>query len=111
MNILRKYQLLETLIGLNPIGGRAKTSVQIFYSVVFILLFSTEVTYFFVNIHIGIGRAAAVLPPIGGVIPEIATYAYLMINRERYYSLIKGMRDIVVGSMSETITIPQIICW
>lgn len=96
--ILEEYQVLEALIGLNPLGGSGNMIVQIIYSAAFISCIWTETTYFIVNIDGGIDAAGAVLPPIGGVLPDMLIYMYLLMNQKRYHTLVSGMRNLVSES-------------
>lgn len=95
MIILEKYRLLQKLIGLHEGGGRERILIRILYSVVLISFNSIEVIYIILNARDGIEQAVSGLCAIGGIIPALASYAYLLVNRKRYYSVLDEMQQIV----------------
>lgn len=95
MIILEKYKLLQKLVGLNSDGGCEKKILQILYLVTLNSFLLIELIFIILNIRNGIDQAAAGLAPMCGVLPAILSYEYLLINRERYYSLLMGMQVIV----------------
>lgn len=99
MIVLEKYKLLQKAIGLNPDGGHGNTAVRVLISVLFLFLNLFVLIYFFLNIHDNIDRALSVLPALCGGISIMAVYWHLLIRRERFYSLLCDLQDIVNGSM------------
>lgn len=95
MIILERYRLLERLAGLDPLGGRISLIVRIIHLVTFISISAMESIFIILNIHDGIDRAAPALAPLCGIIPGMAYLAHLLMNRERYYSVLNEMQEIV----------------
>lgn len=99
MIILEKYRLLEKSLGLDPLGGPRNVLLRTVILTVFFSFNSMELVFIISNIRGDIEETASALAPICGVGPAMATYALLLIFRERYYSLMNGMQDIVGESM------------
>lgn len=95
MIILAKYKLLQKLIGLDPLGALENIVVRITY---WLLLFSTAgliSIFFIVNIHDDIHRAWGALTAIIAFTTVVTTYSHLLIYRDRFYSLLDDLQDIV----------------
>lgn len=98
MIIFEEYRLLERLVGLNSLGGRERIFVRIIYAVSIILMAAMELTFFTLNIRDGIDRAMPALTSLCGSIPTLACYGHLLINRQRYHSILNQMQNIVTES-------------
>lgn len=95
MIILEKYKLLEKLIGLNPSGRIENIILRTVYLVILMTFNLMELIYIVVHFREGIDRAAPALAPFSGVFPALANYIYLVMDRQRYYSLLTEMQDFV----------------
>lgn len=96
MIILGVYRrFLQRLVGLDPRGGCENIYRRFIYSILLISFVSNQIAFFILNIADGFDRAVPALPSIGGVIPAAASYLYLLINSEKYYSLLDEMECIV----------------
>lgn len=100
MIIFEKYQLLQKLIGLHPNGGYESIIVRITYLFVFMSFCAMEVIIFILNVRDGINRALNAICALSGVVPPMTSYGHLLINRERYYSVLRKMQEIVNESTS-----------
>lgn len=99
MIILEKYRLLETYLGLRPRSGWKTILVQSFHLVTFLAFGLSELILMILNIRDGIDKAAPAMSPFFGVIPAMGCLLHLLVIRERYYSLLEKMQEIVDESM------------
>lgn len=95
MIILEKYRFLEKFVGLNPLGGRKSIVLQFIHLFIFILFNLMETIVFILNMRVNLNLASNAMCALCGVLPPMATYGHLLINRERYYSVLREMQDIV----------------
>lgn len=95
MNILEDFRLWERIIGLYPLGRRETVFVRIVYLTSFVLFISMQLIAIILNIPDGIDKAAPALAPFCAVVPAMTNYGYLLIIRERYYSLMSDLENIV----------------
>lgn len=98
MIIFEKYKLLERLIGLRPFGGWESTFVRTIYLAAFISINIMELMFIIWNIDDGVEVAAPALAPLAGAFTALACYGHLLINLDRYRSLLNELQDIVNNS-------------
>lgn len=95
MIILKRYRLLERLIGLGPFGGKGDMVSRTAYLLVNSSLVAMELAFIILNIHDGIERAVSAFAPLFAAITTLACYIHLFINRRSYHSLLNEMQKIV----------------
>lgn len=107
MIVLKEFKFLQVLIGLNPVGGIENIIVRfIAWSAICSMLFV-------LNTHEEIYLASAAIPAVFGFGAHLLSYTHLVICRERFYSLLDELQDIVneskgVNSRNIAITIGNI---
>lgn len=101
MIVLTKYKFLLKLIGFNPLGGYENIFVQLIYFIVIISTSAMTWLYFFINIgqHIHMYQAWAALPVAFTGTPNVAIYLHFLNSRQRFYSLLDEVQDIINISM------------
>lgn len=98
MIILEKYKFLEKLVGMNPVGRIGNIILRTIYLDTLISFNLMETIFIILNIRDSFEQAATALSPLCGVLPAMANYMYLLINREEYFSLSKELQDVVSES-------------
>lgn len=110
MLILKKYRLLERLLGFHPPGGRINICLRIIHLISYISFAWMELSFIILNIRDGIDKVASALAPFCGILPAIACCVHLLIYRERYHCLLNEMQDIVNGSILNSV-LSKDQCW
>lgn len=99
MIIFGKHEFLLQMNGLYPKGGLGNIGSRIIFSVVFVLFISLTMILFILNYRRDIDRVLPLLPIFFLYGAIIATYFYLVINREQFHSLLDELQDIVHESV------------
>lgn len=95
MIILEKFQLFQKIVGLDPHGGLISSIVKMIYLFVFIPFIVMELIVFISNVRGGMGLALNAMSALCGVLPPMLSYGHLLINRKRYFSVLREMQSIV----------------
>lgn len=97
--ILQKYQLLQKFMGLDPRGGRLNFLRRFTFSILVMLSICLPSTILVLNIRDNTNLALSTMPAISGFVAVAPTYFHLIIKRERIYSFLNELQEIVNNSM------------
>lgn len=101
MIVFEKYQLLQKLVGLHSLGGRKSLFVHFAFLAVQFSFAVMETLMFLSNIHGDLFSAIIALSSMCGAMPALCSYVDLLLNRERYYSVLRDLQETVDDSECE----------
>lgn len=98
MIVLEKYNLFLKIIGLDPHGGFVNIISRCIYSAASVPQGAMLFILFVLNVREDVYLAAVTLPAFFGISSLVSIYWSLLIHRERFFSLLDELRNVVSKS-------------
>lgn len=95
MIVLNEFKLLQKIIGFNPLGGIENIFLQVIYWVAFLSSSWMMCTFFILNVRDDIFGALGMFPAFLAYVSHIVTLSHLLTSRDRFYSLLDDLQEIV----------------
>lgn len=99
MLIFGKYGFVLAIIGLDPHGKRRNLIGRIITSVMLIIVIWLLLFLVILDPNPDIELVQAVMSPIVGFISTAISYVHLLLYRQKFYSLLEEVKDIVHESL------------